>query len=476
MKNIEPNFKKIIILFHILVLLIIIFPNFLIINAQDTQSFSDVPKGSTFYEFVENLKSEGVVSGFSDGTFKPDNFVTRGEMSKFVVKSLGIATNTNCQAFTDVPKTNTFFNEITTLKCNGIVSGFGNNIFRPEGQVTRGEVSKFIDLSLNGKPYKTLDTKPQMIQGSLVALAKKGNGEITDSSFIDPKNPAFTECKEYYLLQSDASEIANSSFCSNIHNLVIFKLFNSKEGSEIAGNNFKPLQNISRGEMSKVVFRAKQLSDWAKTQSANFTITNAVRYPDNNCSIRNFSTIAYAVTGDRFFSFGVREPLIFDGSDVDGISKNRSAFDNFISELESESISQVPAIFSPNCQNTNHDKLYRQVLPITWLGSTRSKTYIEADRTPEGKVHLVIRSYARKPDFVFYAEYGLLTEDNQSTRAADLTSYNLCVERATLNAGNSANPTLIKSDCVVQEYIVPLGGVQAIEKKAQEWISTLDIT
>jgi hypothetical protein len=52
-------------------------------------SFSDVPSGSTFYEYIETAVCHGVLGGYSDGTFRPDNNATRGQISKIVYLALG---------------------------------------------------------------------------------------------------------------------------------------------------------------------------------------------------------------------------------------------------------------------------------------------------------------------------------------------------------------------------------------------------
>jgi hypothetical protein len=49
-----------------------------------TATFSDVPVGSTFYTYVETAVNHGIIGGYSDGTFKPNNSATRGQISKIV--------------------------------------------------------------------------------------------------------------------------------------------------------------------------------------------------------------------------------------------------------------------------------------------------------------------------------------------------------------------------------------------------------
>jgi len=49
-----------------------------------TLTFSDVPPGSTFYPYIHCLACLGIINGYSDGSFKPNNNITRGQLSKIV--------------------------------------------------------------------------------------------------------------------------------------------------------------------------------------------------------------------------------------------------------------------------------------------------------------------------------------------------------------------------------------------------------
>jgi len=52
--------------------------------------FADVPQGSTFNPYIRCLACQGVASGYPDGSFKPDNEVTRGQLAKMVSNAAGL--------------------------------------------------------------------------------------------------------------------------------------------------------------------------------------------------------------------------------------------------------------------------------------------------------------------------------------------------------------------------------------------------
>ena len=65
--------------------------------------FTDVPNPSTFYAFIRCLACRNIVNGYSDGTFRPNNNVTRGQLSKIVSNSAGFNDPQTTQMFEDVP-------------------------------------------------------------------------------------------------------------------------------------------------------------------------------------------------------------------------------------------------------------------------------------------------------------------------------------------------------------------------------------
>ena len=120
------------------------------VNAQLDQCdrFLDVPESYEFYGYICKLRHYGVVEGYPGNVYKPENYVTRGEMSKFIFLGSSSPANTTCGDFPDVPYNAPFYTKITSLKCSNIVSGCpqidGSFLYKPNNNVTRGEMAKFI--------------------------------------------------------------------------------------------------------------------------------------------------------------------------------------------------------------------------------------------------------------------------------------------------------------------------------------------
>jgi outer membrane protein assembly factor BamB len=112
-------------------------------------TFSDVPAAHPFYAPIEAAVHAGIISGYADGTFRPGSGVTRGQLAKIVVNAAGWPMQTPARAtFSDVPPGSPFFSAIETAACHGIISGYADGSFRPGAGATRGQISKIVYLAL----------------------------------------------------------------------------------------------------------------------------------------------------------------------------------------------------------------------------------------------------------------------------------------------------------------------------------------
>jgi len=114
----------------------------------DEQHFTDVPLDHPFYIYIETANLHGVVSGYADGTFRPYNNVTRGQVAKVAVEAAGYDDlSTSTPTFTDVPTDHTFYGYIETAYAHGMLTGYADGTFRPNADATRGQLSKIADIA-----------------------------------------------------------------------------------------------------------------------------------------------------------------------------------------------------------------------------------------------------------------------------------------------------------------------------------------
>ncbi|MGG3881630.1 S-layer homology domain-containing protein, partial [Bacillus smithii] len=100
------------------------------------------------YSDIENLVERGVITGYSDGKFHPDEKVTRGQFAGMVARALKLPKGTS--RFKDVPESKALYDEISRAASAGIVKGTGGK-FYPDRPVTRADMAVMLDRAMNLK-------------------------------------------------------------------------------------------------------------------------------------------------------------------------------------------------------------------------------------------------------------------------------------------------------------------------------------
>ena len=97
---------------------------------------------------VETAYEHSVITGYADGTFRPYNSVTRGQLCKIVVQAHQWPIDTSGGPhFTDVYVGTPFYASIETAYNHGVITGYNDGTFRPDNNVTRAQLAKIIDLT-----------------------------------------------------------------------------------------------------------------------------------------------------------------------------------------------------------------------------------------------------------------------------------------------------------------------------------------
>ncbi len=114
-------------------------------------SFWDVPRGSTYYTYVETARAQGVINGYSDGSFRVGENVSRGQLAKIVAIAQGWSlVNPGTGSFVDVPPGSTFYQYVETVASRQIIGGYSDGTFRPGNPATRGQISKIVYYAITG--------------------------------------------------------------------------------------------------------------------------------------------------------------------------------------------------------------------------------------------------------------------------------------------------------------------------------------
>jgi len=153
-------------------------------------SFSDVSEDASYNEAVQVMASLGLLVGDPEGTFRPDATITRAEFAAVIVRALGMedaakgaSVNT---IFTDVPADHWASGYVQIANQQGIILGYGDGNFGPDDEVLYEQAVKMIECALGyGVKFKNVaDAYPTsyLAQANADGITVGASGKIGDKA------------------------------------------------------------------------------------------------------------------------------------------------------------------------------------------------------------------------------------------------------------------------------------------------------
>lgn len=124
-------------------------------SANDKSSFRDLKEGQWFYDNIVFIEKEGLISGYEDGTFKPNNPMTRAQFASMMANYLKLNEGNNPIDFKDVKENYWAKDAINILSSHGIMVGKSKNEFKPNENITRAEAATIFNKVLDRKINKS---------------------------------------------------------------------------------------------------------------------------------------------------------------------------------------------------------------------------------------------------------------------------------------------------------------------------------
>lgn len=124
-------------------------------TAAGTASFGDVPSDKWYHNAVTYLAERGIINGYSDGTFKPNASITRAEFTTLIVRYQNI-TAAGTPTFIDITANHWAKGYIAAAQNAGLIGGYQDGSFQPENKITRAETVTILNRAL-GRSDKNAD-------------------------------------------------------------------------------------------------------------------------------------------------------------------------------------------------------------------------------------------------------------------------------------------------------------------------------
>ena len=172
-------------------------------------AYSDVTEGHWAKSYIDDLSGKKYVSGYEDGTYKPDALVTRAEFAKILVNIFGVIDQANV-SISDLNDSAWYAEPVKIAIKAGYLTGYSDNTVKPENPITRQEAAVMV--------YRAWELTPE---GSLNFA---DNAEIADWA---------------------SNQVAT---------LVAKNVLNGYEDG-----TFRPNNNITRAEVAKILSGALKL-------------------------------------------------------------------------------------------------------------------------------------------------------------------------------------------------------------------------
>lgn len=226
----------------------------LLTPAFASASFTDVPSDHPNREAIMWAQNEGIVGGYEDGTFKPDNTINRAEFAKIIIKSNFTQQALNlCKGFNFLDTTiETWYTPYICLaRQHEIISGYEDGTYRPDAPINYVEATKIIafvdNFYINGVYYNNV-----LSNGKMVGLPL-------------PKSPNAIWYEPYTLYIDQ---------------------YNARPESVATLN-----QTITRGEMVEILWRLNRTEATTATITTNLGTITVELYPDSAPkTVENFTT------------------------------------------------------------------------------------------------------------------------------------------------------------------------------------------
>ncbi|HYK72417.1 MAG TPA: S-layer homology domain-containing protein [Pseudoneobacillus sp.] len=145
-------------------------------GTQRETTFKDVGSSVIASGYIDSAVSRGIIQGFPDHTYRPNDPVTRGQMAIFLSRAYGLQEETNV-SFSDITPSMAAYTHVKRILAEGITNGYPNGTFKPNNPISRADFSAFMARAIDDS-FKNMDKNVNELAAHFIDV---GQG---DSSLI----------------------------------------------------------------------------------------------------------------------------------------------------------------------------------------------------------------------------------------------------------------------------------------------------
>jgi parallel beta-helix repeat protein len=149
-------------------------------------AFKDVPANYWAQTFIQELASRNIIKGFPDGSFRPNDPVTRAQFAALLSQAMNKQTVRSSATFTDVSSTNWAATAIQKAYTTGFMSGYSATTFRPNENISRVQILVSLANGLGYAPTKPANTTLQLYSDAttIPAYARNSVAAATENRMV----------------------------------------------------------------------------------------------------------------------------------------------------------------------------------------------------------------------------------------------------------------------------------------------------
>lgn len=144
--------------------------------------FANDISGHWAEQTISKWQANGKINGYTDGSFRPDRIITRAEFLRLLNNTIQTSSTAHTDiTFSDVSKNDWFYADVTQATDQKITTGFSDGTFRPNEPITRAEASMMICIA---KQLEQNETPANVFTDNIPAWAKGAIGAVVYAGYL----------------------------------------------------------------------------------------------------------------------------------------------------------------------------------------------------------------------------------------------------------------------------------------------------